>query len=456
MICLLAMSNAAKIALYVLLGVIILAEFAFVVYLATKNRRRKQRNSDKPSFKQRCKDLWNYFTLYEKIWFFSILVVAIVFAFVFPETDEPTYTVTLDKSQYVADATGNFDTLSFEGTTDKYVICSVKITDAEGNVHSYSMKEISKFGEWYVDPGDSADDKQSMTLKLGLYDKKSDSVKPFAFEINASTEIALECYYNGDSDDPTPLTVSLVNGNGDKLLDGVQLMLEENAPNTKVNSFLVGAGWITFLYVLDVVLNIACELLISKQSKWNFIVSLGVEIVEIITCIVCIYRFATMAVTLLFWIPCDIISFVMWHRHPDKQKEELTVVKKLTWWQDIILVAAIAVWTVGVGYLLTLIEVEGGIFATNLTFERIVCYLDAAASAVGIANGLLILFRYREQWIAWYIVAILETVIDIMAGQWILLVLKVGYLTNTTYGYIKWTQYIRQHKNDAPVAQQAA
>ena len=455
MFSLLSLGTGAKIALYVILGVIILAEFMFVVYLATKKRRRKQRNTGKPSFKQRCKDLWNYFTLYEKIWFFSILVVAIVFAFVFPETDEPTYTVTLDKSQYIADATGNFDTLSFEGTTDSYVICHINITEGDGTEHSYSMAEISRYGEWMVEPGDSEDDVNSMTLKLGLYNKATGNVDPFDFEINKDVTISLECYYNGEEDDPQPLVVSLVNSAGDKLLDGAELTLEES-DLVKVNSFLVSAGWITFLYVLDVVLNIACELLISKQSKWNFIVSLGVEIVEIVTCIVCIYRFATMAVTLLFWIPCDIISFVMWHRHPDKQKEELTVVKKLTWWQDLILIAAIAVWTVGVGYLLTLIEVEGGIFATNLTFERIVCYLDAAASAVGIANGLLILFRYREQWIAWYIVAILETVIDIMAGQWILLVLKVGYLTNTTYGYIKWTQYIRQHKNDKTTAQRVA
>lgn len=209
------------------------------------------------------------------------------------------------------------------------------------------------------------------------------------------------------------------------------------------NSFLVSAAIITFLYVLDVILNITCELLISKQSKWNFIVSLGVEITEIVICIVCMYRFATMVSTLLFWIPCDIISFVMWHRHPDKQKEQLTVVKKLTWWQDIIIVAAIAVWTVGIGYLLTLIEVEGGIFANNVQYKNIACYLDACASAVGIANGLLILFRYREQWIAWYICSIIETVINIMAGQWILIVLKAGYLTNTTYGYIMWTKYIR-------------
>ena len=34
-----------------------------------------------------------------------------------------------------------------------------------------------------------------------------------------------------------------------------------------------------------------------------------------------------------------------------------------------------------------------------------------------------------------------------MAGQWVLLVLKAGYLTNTTYGYIKWNKYIKEHKN---------
>ena len=410
-----------------------------------------ERKREKKSFGTRCKELWRYFTLYEKIWFFSILVIAVVFAFVFPETDEPTYTVTLDKTQYVQEAEGNFDTLSFEGTKDSYVLCHIDFIEGNGVKHSYSMTEISGFGEWTVEPGDSDEDSESMLLKLGIYNKKEGKTEPFDFVIDKDTTIEIECYYNGDNDDPTPLVVSLVNSNGDKLLNSAELVLSES-DLVQVNSFLVSAGVITFLYVLDVILNIACELLISKQSKWNFIVSLGVEIVEIVTCIVCLYRFATMAVTLLFWIPCDIISFVMWHRHPDKQKEELTVVKKLTWWQDLILIGAIAVWTVGVGYLLTLIEVEGGIFATNLTYERIVCYLDAAASAVGITNGLLILFRYREQWIAWYIVAILETVIDIMAGQWILLVLKVGYLTNTTYGYIKWTQYIRSHKNDAQKA----
>ena len=206
---------------------------------------------------------------------------------------------------------------------------------------------------------------------------------------------------------------------------------------------------ITILYLVDIISNITCELLISKQSKWNFIVSLLVEVVEILICIVCAYRFATMAVTLFFWIPIDIISFVNWNKHADSEEKELTAVRKLSWKQDILLIAGIAVWTIGIGYLLSLIDLGKGILSYNEVVKDVGGYLDACASAVGIANGLFILFRYREQWIAWYIVCILEIALNIMAGQWILLVLKAGYLTNTTYGYIKWTKYIRSHKATA-------
>ena len=204
----------------------------------------------------------------------------------------------------------------------------------------------------------------------------------------------------------------------------------------------VNGTLIMVLYLTDVFTNILCELLISKQSKWNFAVSLLVELTEIAICIVCAYRFATMATTIFFWIPCDIVSFFVWNRHPDRQEKDVTEVRSLKGWQEI---AVIVVWTVGIGYLLTKIDPEYGILADDPMLEKVVCYLDACCSAVGVANGLFILFRYREQWIAWYICALLETAMNIIAGQWVLLVLKAGYLTNTTYGYIKWTGYCRTH-----------
>ena len=199
------------------------------------------------------------------------------------------------------------------------------------------------------------------------------------------------------------------------------------------------------LYLADIFLNILCELLISKQSKWNFIVSLFVEITEILICVVLSYRFATMATTLFFWIPIDIISFINWHKHPDKKEEELTEVRKLSGKAEILCILGIIVWTIGIGYFLTYLDIGTELFHGNKTLEIIVCYLDACVSAVAVLNGIFILFRYREQWIAWYIDSILEGVINILSGQYVLLVLKVGYLTNTTYGYIKWTKYIKEH-----------
>lgn len=218
-------------------------------------------------------------------------------------------------------------------------------------------------------------------------------------------------------------------------------------PEEDVNG--VNGKIIMTLYLLDIFFNILCELLISKQSKWNFIVSLFVEITEIVTLIVLASRFATMATTLFFWIPIDIISFINWHKHPDQKEEDLTKVRKLSGWAEALVIIGIVVWTLGVGYFLTTLDVETDLFGGNELIETIVCYLDACVSAVGMANGLFILFRLREQWIAWYISATLESIINILSGQWVLLVLKLGYFTNTTYGYIKWSKYIKEHKEEA-------
>jgi nicotinamide mononucleotide transporter len=215
-------------------------------------------------------------------------------------------------------------------------------------------------------------------------------------------------------------------------------------PEEDVNG--VNGTIIMGLYLLDTFLNILCELLISKQSKWNFIVSLFVEVCEILICVLLAYRFATMAVTLFFWIPIDIISFINWNRHPDQTEEELTKVRKLSGWVRVAIFVGIVIWTVGIGYYLTTLEFTTDLFHGNKTMEVIVCYLDACASALGIANGIFIFFRIREQWIAWYLCAIAEAAINILSGQYVLLILKLGYLTNTTYGYIKWTKYIKEHK----------
>ena len=110
-------------------------------------------------------------------------------------------------------------------------------------------------------------------------------------------------------------------------------------------------------------------------------------------------------------------------------------------------ILGIIIWTIVVGYLISGLDIATD-FYNNKSLETAIIYIDACASAVGIANGLFIFFRLREQWIAWYICAFLEAIINIVSGQYVLLVLKLGYFTNTTYGYIKWTKYIQSHTTE--------
>ena len=215
-------------------------------------------------------------------------------------------------------------------------------------------------------------------------------------------------------------------------------------PEEDING--VNGNIIMTLYLADIFFNVLCELLISKQSRYNFLVSLMVEIVEILICVVLKYRFATMAVTLFFWIPIDIVSYINWSNHKDEEDDELTIVRKLSGNQRLLVILAIVIWTIGVGYLISGINIQTD-FIQNKSLETTINYLDACASAVGVANGLFILFRLQEQWIAWYICSAIEMIINILTGQYVLIILKIAYFTNTTYGYIKWNKYIKKHSD---------
>lgn len=196
------------------------------------------------------------------------------------------------------------------------------------------------------------------------------------------------------------------------------------------------ATLVTTCAIIAVIANPVCELLISKQSKWNFIVS--IVFVEITESVVLFAQgnYASAIITLLFWIPIDFASFINWNKHPDEKDEEVTKVKKLSWKADILIVLGIVAFGFGVGWLLKLIP------GAENTF------IDAFCSAVGMANAILLMLRYNEQWIAWGLYLILDAVLYIMAGSYIMLITVVAMMINTIYGLIKWLIYIKKHKKE--------
>ena len=213
------------------------------------------------------------------------------------------------------------------------------------------------------------------------------------------------------------------------------------------NGFVASGVLITILYLFDVLIGNFCELLFSKQIRWAFLLYNVVELIEIAVLILTGSRFASMATAIFYWIPAHTMGFFVWNRHIDRKDRHKTVVRKLKWWQTVLIFLITIGATVGIGYLIADMTPPSD-FVGNLVIWKIVAYMDASLAIMSIIDGILMYFRSKESWWTWYLYIAVETTVNILLGQWILLVYKLGYLTNTTYGLIKWTKYIKENEEE--------
>ena len=152
---------------------------------------------------------------------------------------------------------------------------------------------------------------------------------------------------------------------------------------------------------------------------------------------------------MFYWIPAHTLGFFQWRRFKDKKDKNVTVVRKLKTWQTVLIFVLTIVWTLGIGYLVARFSPETDFYSNDMLI-KVIAYMDACLSIMSIIDGILMFFRSRESWWTWYLYIIVETIVNIISGQWILLVYKIGYLTNTTYGLIKWSKYIKENEGTEP------
>jgi nicotinamide mononucleotide transporter len=91
---------------------------------------------------------------------------------------------------------------------------------------------------------------------------------------------------------------------------------------------------------------------------------------------------------------------------------------------------------------------DTGFFSSN-SHEVAAAYLGACASALAIANGVLLFFRFKESWYPWIAYSLVSIAYMALSGFWIFIVLQLGYLTNAIYGYLHWAKYIKSAEQTA-------
>ena len=144
--------------------------------------------------------------------------------------------------------------------------------------------------------------------------------------------------------------------------------------------------------------------------------------------------FGEVWLNLAFFFPMNIIGIALWSRHLQKDRKDIVRMLKMTR-KGIVWIAVICVVsTAALGYALGLIPAQN------------TPYIDAATTALSIIATILMVKRYREQWICYISLNVLTVVmwsIRWAAGSpdgLLMVVLWSAYLVNAVYGFNNWTK----------------
>jgi nicotinamide mononucleotide transporter len=70
--------------------------------------------------------------------------------------------------------------------------------------------------------------------------------------------------------------------------------------------------------------------------------------------------------------------------------------------------------------------------------------LDSASTIISVFANLLMMLRYREQWLLWIIIDAITVVMWLIAGDLIMVTMWSVYLINAFYGYYNWTKLSKE------------
>lgn len=175
--------------------------------------------------------------------------------------------------------------------------------------------------------------------------------------------------------------------------------------------------------------GIFCVVLCAKGKKSQFIWGLFNILGYVIIAWINKY-YGEVMLNALYYLPSQFIGYYLWNKHTNKEENHLEG-KKLNWKQSMIFLIVIIIAIFGYKGILDLL---GG----NKTL------LDSASTTISVVANLLMMLRYREQWLLWIIIDIITVAMWIIAGDYVMVTMWGVYLINAFYGYYNWTKMAKE------------
>ena len=130
----------------------------------------------------------------------------------------------------------------------------------------------------------------------------------------------------------------------------------------------------------------------------------------------------------VFYLVTMVIGIFIWNNHSTIDEEGSAHVEalKFTPKQWVVSVVGTIIATIAIGYFLT-------------TIGSHQAYTDAATNVMAIFAQLLMINRYREQWVWWLVIDLLCIKLWFVAGNWSMVEMYIAWTINCIYGWKYWS-----------------
>ena len=128
----------------------------------------------------------------------------------------------------------------------------------------------------------------------------------------------------------------------------------------------------------------------------------------------------------LYYLITMIIGVFIWKKNVNKKVETIKA-KKLSKTKLIVTIVGLLALSVVIYF----IDVKIGGTAP---------LLDTMSLSIAIIANLLCTFCYKEQWILWFVLDVVQTILYFVIGQPIMAIMYIAWTINTIYGWYNWNK----------------
>lgn len=219
-----------------------------------------------------------------------------------------------------------------------------------------------------------------------------------------------------------------------------------------INEFWTGYTWFERIFLISMIALQIIVFCIAPDTPLNIIAGLA-GVVSVVLCakgkisfyfigfvqtfsylyLAWVNNFYGEVIENIFYLVTMVWGIYLWRKNMNKHEDETTDVKvmKFTWLQWVLSIVGTAVATILVGMWLDSI-------GSNQA------YLDAATNVMAILAQLLMVWRYREQWVWWIAIDIVCTVMWFNVGNWSMVAMYIAWTANCIYGWYNWSKLAKR------------